>query len=124
MAKTVYDEETKAMAIVEMLKGNSASYVSDKFNIPEGTLFAWRSEYGLANIKDTSLASQKKIEIGNLLMALLKQELVTLEAIAKAASDPVWLAKQRADSLAVFFGVMHDKNIKKIEALNGARNTD
>jgi hypothetical protein len=87
-------------------------------------LFAWRSEYGLANIKDTSLASQKKIEIGNLLMALLKQELITLEAIAKAASDPVWLAKQRADSLAVFFGVMHDKNIKKIEALNGARNTD
>ncbi len=107
-----------------ILKSKNVSDKNYKFNIPEGTLFAWRSEYGLANIKDTSLASQKKIEIGNLLMALLKQELITLEAIAKAASNPVWLAKQRADSLAVFFGVMHDKNIKKIEALNGARNTD
>jgi len=124
MTRTVYPEEIKAMAIVEMLKGNSASYVSEKFNIPEGTLFYWRSEYGLANVKESSIASQKKAEIGNLLMGLLEQELITLQAIAKAASNPDWLDRQSADDLAVFFGVMHDKNIKKIEALNGARNTD
>ena len=104
-----------------MLKGNSASYVSQKFDIPEGTLFSWRSEYGLAN---QNIASQKKAAIGELLLGLLEQELITLQAIARAAADPDWLREQSADDLAVFFGVMHDKNIKKIEALNGARTED
>ena len=38
MAKTVYDDETKALAIYSLLTGNSYEYVSKEFDIPEGTL--------------------------------------------------------------------------------------
>jgi hypothetical protein len=84
MTKTNYDDETKAMAV--LLKCLRAiqrhMFLISLIFLKERFLHG--VENGLANIKDTSLASQKKIDVGEFLMALLEQELITLEAIAQS----------------------------------------
>mgnify|MGYP000873041024 FL=1 len=124
MTKTVYDDETKALAIYSLLTGNSYEYVSKEFDIPEGTLKSWKSEVLGSRSGASIVASEKKHQIGDLLLGLLEQEIITLQAIARMAANEDWSSKQEANDLAMFYGVMQDKAVRKIEALSGARNTD
>lgn len=69
------------------------------------------------------IATQKRDEIGGLLIEYLHANLSTLRSQQTVFSDPVWLEKQEAGELAVLHGVMTDKAIRLLEALGGSART-
>ena len=117
MAYNQYDDETKTAVIKELLAGDSVYKVADRWDIPIGTIKSWKSQA----VNGGLVTTEKQQALGELLLGLLEQEIITLQAIAQKATDDQWLDKQRADSLAVLFGVIQDKMFRKIEAINHAR---
>jgi transposase len=120
MAYNQYDDETKTAVIKELLAGDSVYKVADRWDIPIGTIKSWKSQA----VNGGLVTTEKQVMLGELLLGLLEQEIITLQAIAQKATDQTWLDKQRADSLAVLFGVIQDKMFRKIEAINHARIDD
>ena len=117
MSYNQYDDETKTAVIKEVLAGDSVYKVAERWDIPIGTVKSWKSQA----VNGGMVTTEKQAMLGELLLGLLEQEIVTLQAIAQKATDETWLDKQRADSLAVLFGVIQDKMFRKIEAINHAR---
>lgn len=107
---TKYSDETKAAAMAALLTGQSVSQVARDYDIPKGTVSAWKTRGGRVN------ATQKK-EIGDLILDYLCTNLTTLRAQAEFFRDEKWLARQSAESAAVLHGVMTDKAIRLLEAM-------
>ena len=124
MSKRTYTEETRAAVIAALLAGQSVSHVAKEYNMPAGTVKAWKSRE--INNQDTnSVATQKKGALGDMILGLLEEELISLQAMSRAFRDADWLRKQNAADAAVLFGVMQDKAFRKIEALDrNARPSD
>lgn len=120
MAYNQYDDETKTAVIKELLAGHSVYKVAEDWNIPIGTVKSWKSQA----VNGGLVTTEKQQALGELLLGLLEKEITALQAIADQANDKAWLDRQRADSLAVFFGVIQDKMFRKIEAINHARTDD
>jgi hypothetical protein len=114
-----YSDETKAAVMAALLAGQSISYVAKEYDIPAGTVKSWRARSMVAPV-----ATEKKAEIGDLVLRYLHANLTALEAQAIVFSDPDWLEKQEADQAAVLHGVMTDKAIRLLEALSNARSGD
>lgn len=119
MARAKYSPETRAAVVAALLEGQSATKVAADYNLPEGTVKAWgsRTRNGASELR--AVATERKDEIGDLLVEYLRENLVTLKAQAIVFRDPVWLAKQSAENAAVLHGVMTDKSIRLLEALGG-----
>lgn len=105
-----YTDEAKAAALADLvLIGPGAA--SAKYGIPAGTLRSWQSH---AN----PVATLKKDHIGALVATYLEANLQALTAQAYVASDPEYINKQPAESLAILHGVMADKSVRLLEALH------
>ncbi len=105
-----YTDEAKAAALADlMLIGPGAA--SAKYGIPAGTLRSWQS-------RANPVATLKKDHIGALVATYLEANLQALTAQAYVASDPEYINKQPAESLAVLHGVMADKSVRLLEALH------
>jgi transposase-like protein len=113
--RTEYSDEIKAACMAALIAGQSIAEIAREYNIPEGTVACWRSR---ANGSVASVASpETKTAIGDLLLDYLRTALVSLKAQAVVASDPAWLMKQPASELAVLHGVMTDKAVRLLDAL-------
>lgn len=122
MSKRTYSAETKAAAMAALLAGQAVNAVAAEFQLPEGTVKAWRHRMkGAAT--ETVVATEKREEIGTLLIDYLHANLSTLRAQQIVFADADWLKKQDAGELAVLHGVMTDKAIRLLEALGGAAPT-
>ena len=119
MSRTDHPPEKKAAAMAALLTGQSVGQVAKAYEIPEGTVKGWkrkaREESG-----EQPVASPKKEEIGDLLVAYLDANLRSLRAQAEVFADKEWLTKQSADELAVLHGVQTDKAIRLLEAMSRA----
>ena len=112
-----YSSEQKAAVLAALLAGQSVSAVAREYKIPPGTVKSWKSR--LNNGSDVaSVATQKKAEVGDLLLAYLRANLEALEVQAQFFKNESWLAKQNAADLAVLHGVTTDKAIRLLEAMN------
>lgn len=133
MPKTVYSAETKAAAMAALLEGQAISKVASDFRVPSGTVKAWSAGSRLLAAGAISAAvdqvgtqpvasdaTQKKEEIGRLLLEYLRTNLETLQTQSVIFRDPVWLARQSAEGAAVLHGVLTDKTIRLLEALSAA----
>ena len=111
MAK--YNDAQRASVLASLMEGQSVNKVAKEYDIPKSTVSRWKnSDYPINGI-------QKK-EIGELLLRYLETNLETLQVQAKTFQDERWLLKQNAADLAVLHGVMTDKAIRLIEAMNNA----
>jgi len=120
MARKHYEGETKAAVMAALLAGQSISSVAKEYNIPKGTVSGWKKRAsGVA-----SLATQKKQDVGNLILSLLLAELTTLKQMTDAFADEKWIYKQNAADVAVLYGVMQDKAFRKLEALSASSSDD
>jgi hypothetical protein len=109
-ARQVYSDEVKAAALADLvLLGPGAT--AAKYGIPVGTIHSWSS-------RNDPLASLKKEHIGAIAARYLEANLQALIAQAYVASDPDYINRQPAESLAVLHGVMADKSIRLFEALH------
>ena len=111
-----YSEETKAAVLTALLEGQAVTHVADKYDIPRSTVSTWKRR-DLGRISET-VATQKKEELGDLILKYLRETLKTLTTQAEFARTKEWLAKQPASELAVLHGVQTDKAIRLLEALS------
>jgi transposase-like protein len=118
-----YSDETRAAVLAALLTGQSVSAVAKEYKIPTGTVKSWKSRE-ITNADAVPVATQKKEQIGELLLSYLHQNLETLRQQAKVFGDEDWLKKQHASDAAVLHGVMADKTIRLLEALSASKSND
>lgn len=113
-----HSDEVRAQVMAALLAGQGVSEVATQYEIPDSTVSdlrkALEAEFG-------ELRTKKGKEIEELLFGYLKSNLVALDAQAKVVSEREYIIKQPADSLAVLHGVMADKSIRLLEAIERAR---
>lgn len=114
-----YDADTKAAVMAALLTGQAVSKVAEEYDIPEGTVKGWKSKAKEALGAD--VPTQKKEEIGALLLEYVRENLQTLqEQTVGTFRNTKWLEQQTAADLAVLHGVLTDKTVRLLEAMAGA----
>ena len=114
-----YSPEKKAAVMAALLTGQRVDEVSDQFGVPATTIRAWKSKQNKGEDVVTVI-TEKKEEIGELLVDYLHDMVQTMRAQMKVFSDESYLKKQPADEAAVLHGVIADKGFRLLEALSGA----
>lgn len=112
-----YSDETKAAVMAALLTGQSISRVAEEYDIPEGTIKGWKSKQKNGGHPVALVVTQKKEEIGDLLIKYLGLSLETLQRQVKFFANETWLQQQSASEAAVLHGVIADKTIRLLEAL-------
>jgi len=101
-----------------LLAGQSVNEVATEYNIPDSTVSDLRKivkqEFG-------DLRTKKGEKLENLLFQYLNSNLAALDSQARVVSEREYIIKQPADCLAVLHGVMADKSIRLLEAIERAR---
>ena len=110
---TNYSGDQKAAVLAALLAGQSLGQVAKEYNIPKSTISGWKN----SPVRETRT---QKNEIGGLILDYLQANLTALKVQTIMFSNQEWLAKQNAADVAVLHGVMTDKAIRLIEAMNKA----
>lgn len=102
-----------------LLTGQSSDAVAASYNLPIQTVLDWQRQARLAN---EVVQSEKKGEsnIAGLIDRYLVRNLETISVQAEHFADRSWLAEQPAAEAAVLHGVLVDKAVRILEALEGA----
>ncbi len=108
-----YDPAVKAQVLATLLTGQGAEKVAQQYQIPVGTVRGWKAKAKA----DDGVVTQKRDEIGKLLLEYLAVSLSTLKKQAAFFADEKWLREQDASSVAVLHGVLADKVVRLLEAL-------
>lgn len=114
-----YSAEVKAAVMAALLAGQGVPELAAQYNIPQETLRSWKSRQANGESVAT-VATEKKRDIGDMLVRLLEAEIGALTAQTAAISDAAWVSRQPAAELAVLRGVSYDKVIRMLEALSRA----
>lgn len=116
-----YSPEKRAAAEAALLAGQSVSAVAREYNLPKGTVSAWRTRREAPGVAPS--ATQKdgepgKESIGDLLITLLESNIRGLIAASAVLQDKDWVRDQDASELGVFIGITHDKVVRMLEAMD------
>lgn len=112
MASRPHEPEVRAQAMAALLSGQGVTEVAKEYSIPTSTVSRWK--------KEAREEAGRSDDLGELLLEYLRENLTTLRAQARSFREPEWLAEQDASSVAVLHGVMTDKAVRLLEALEGA----
>ena len=107
-----HDPEVRATAMAALLAGQGVTEVAEEYHLPTSTVSRWRTE--------ARAEAGRSEDVGALLLDYLQENLTTLRAQAIAFRESRWLAEQDAADAAVLHGVMTDKAIRLLEALDGS----
>ena len=110
-----YDPQTKAAALAAIVTGESLSSVSKRLGISRTTLKRWRDGEHLPAPSMTG--HQKRQELGEQLFGYLQESITTLEFLVKFTRNEKWLTRQSASDVAVLYGVLTDKSVRLLAAL-------
>lgn len=108
----VLPPETKARAIALLATGQSANSIAAELGVDERTVRRWRRDTPMSAITE-----QKQADLNALVTAYLHEVLETLTAQARFARDETWLRTQSANDVAILHGVINDKAIRILAAL-------
>lgn len=110
-----HSAETKAAAVSALLAGQSVSAVAATYRLSRNTVKAWRHALDL----DASppVDQEKRAELGDLIADYLREVLTTLSVQARAFRETAWLRDQSASEAAVLHGVLTDKAVRILSAL-------
>jgi transposase-like protein len=104
--------ETRAAVMGALLAGQGVTEVAAAYDLPQSTVSRWkamaRQEAGRSD------------DVGELLLDYLRENLTTLSAQAVAFRDPDWLREQGAADAGVLHGILTDKAVRLLEALEGS----
>lgn len=114
-----HSDEVQSQVMAALLAGQGVNEVAQAYSLPESTIREWRET--LNSEQFAELRAKKGERIEELLFSYLTANLAALEAQAKVVSETEYITKQPADSLAVLHGVMADKSIRLLEAIERAR---
>jgi transposase-like protein len=98
-----------------LLTGQSINEVARQFHLSKSTVSAWRQSAGV--IGSNAFEPKKQSELGDLIADYLREALATLAAQARQFREPEWIKGQDASEVAVLHGVLADKAIRILAAL-------
>ena len=110
-----HDPRTKAAALAGLATGESVHSVARRLGVSRSTVQRWRDGADLP--RSGLVGPQKKQEIGEQVYGFLEESIETLTAQARFARDEAWLRRQSAADLAMLFGVLNDKTVRLLAAL-------
>jgi len=110
-------DETRAAAMAALLAGQSVSAVAREYKISRQSVQRWRDKAG---IDRTPVEQEKAAFLGDQVVDYVSELLTTLQVQAVAFRDIAWLKAQSADQAAVLHGVLADKAVRILEAIDTA----
>ena len=118
MARGVpHDDTIRAAALADLLLGCTISEVARKHGVDRKTVRGWKDAYPQVSPSPPVVPQQKERDLGALVADYLATGLQTLTAQARVAGDPDWITQQPAGELAIFHGVLADKLVRILAAL-------
>lgn len=118
MTRGRYSEEVHAACVAALLAGQDITEVAGAYNVPETTLRSWKHRARQAGAEPI-VAESDRAEIGQMLIAYMKEVIAAMRKQTVVFGDEEYLRKQPAGELAVLHGVIMDKAIRLLEALEG-----
>ncbi len=115
--RTIIPDEIKAAALADLILLAPAT-VAAKYGIKPSTVRQWKRRE-LAELAPLSVTgvTVKKERIGALALEYLEANFNAQIAQAYVTSDPSYINRQPAGELAILHGVLADKSIRLLEAL-------
>ena len=113
-----HSDETKAAVMAALLTGQTVAQVATAYHLDKSVVSRWRSkisEYRLQGIATKKSETGETIE--ELLVDYVQQNLRTLKAQSIEAGRPEYVQEQSASELAVLHGVLADKTVRILAAL-------
>lgn len=122
-AKT-YTTAQRAEAVARTLAGESPKSIARSLTIPESTIRSWRDT---ARTLIAEWADEERIRTGGTpknaawlndeIWGLVGDSIAAIRAIARQTANAEWLSGQNAAQLAVLAGVLHDKLVRILSAI-------
>lgn len=112
-ARSTYSPKEKAEAIAMLLAGETPIDIEAKLGIPDSTVYDWAKELG-------GIEALRTGRLDELLYNSVKETLETLAAQSRFARNEQWLEKQTANDLAILYGVLSDKSVRVLAAIERA----
>lgn len=112
-----HDDQKRAAVVSALLEGQSVSQVARDYSVSRSSVIAWREAAGLHS---TPVEPENRDEIGALVAGVLRANLVAVQVLAERTGDEEWFRKQSAADIAVLSGVLTDKAVRILEALEYA----
>src|SRR5688500_14626915 len=109
-----HDPELKAAVLAALLTGQGVNEVARQYSLDPSIVSRWRKTLPADQLQQ--LATEKRDEIGDLLVCYLRENLTTLQVQVRHFRNEVWLQDQSASELAVLHGVLTDKSVRLLEA--------
>ncbi len=106
--------QVKAAVMAALMQGQSVHAIAEEYDLPRTTVISWKKAIQSENIID---GPQKRDELGELIITYVRENLETLAAQSRHARNSDWLTKQPASELAVLHGVIADKTLRILAAL-------
>jgi transposase-like protein len=107
--RQIHDPEVRSACMAALLAGQGTTAVAEQYNLPLATVSRWR--------KEARHLAGKSDDIGALVRDYLRANLTALKAQAAVFSDPTWLKQQGASEAGVLHGIMMDKAIRLLDAM-------
>lgn len=104
--------EIRAEVMSCLLQGQGVTTVAKQYDIPTSTVSRWK--------RKAREEAGRTDDVGELLLEYLTANLTTLRAQAERFRDPEWLSEQDAADVAVLHGVLTDKAVRLLEAMEAA----
>lgn len=111
-------ETLTAQVVTALVAGKTFKEISTEFGISEDWINRVKKKLPPEFIE--YFASAKTNEISSLIEQGLKAQLKAMIKMVEVTEDDVWLKTQRAPELATFFGVVNDKTIRVLAAIERA----
>lgn len=111
-----HSDEIQVQVMAALLAGQGVMEVAREYNLPESTIREWVDSDTVAQVR-----AKKGEEIEQRLFEYLVANLTALKKQAEAVSETEYIQRQPAGEIAVLHGVMADKSIRLLEAIERAR---
>ena len=113
-----HDDQTRAAVMAALLAGQGATEIAREYQLDEATVRNWKRTLSPETL--TKVNEQKEHDFGQLVGNYLGSLLTTLQVQADFFRNEEWLAKQKAEAVAVLHGVCADKGIRLFEVAERA----
>jgi transposase-like protein len=122
MARGVpHDERVKAAVLAALATGCSVRSAARQHGVAPATVIAWRDAHP-QHVNLNTVQPKTRDELGELVAEYMRASFAALTAQARLAADQAWITKQSAGELAIFHGVLFDKQLSLLERIHADRN--
>jgi hypothetical protein len=109
----------KAAVIALLLEGCSPTEIEKKLKIPESTVRNWKRE--LTPDQLAKLNEKRAGRLDEMLWDHLESNFAAMKAITTHVQSKEYIQGHDPDAVAVLYGVINDKNIRVLDAIERAR---